>query len=175
MAPSSRMHLLYKASSLQGSNLIDYEIRVYGGPRRATAFAMNNGAKRRMDGTEERRSTEISCVPPRDGTGINTCCREFTMPWKSNICRSGACCCVGGPGQMFWQPPGNPFDYSFVRVAIACTNRWRNQSRPRKPAGFIPNPPDSSYCRQSRTRCPSRHVRANFAPARCDCGAKKRV
>lgn len=30
----SRMHLLYKASSSQGNNLIDYEIRVYEGARR---------------------------------------------------------------------------------------------------------------------------------------------
>lgn len=153
---------------------IDYGAWVYGGARRAAAWRWIT-AWRTTDGPGERRSTEISCVPPRDGTGINTRCREFTMPWKSNICRSGGVPLLRrGPDRMFWQPPGNPFDYSFVRIAIACTRTVRrNQSRPRKPAGFMPNPPDSPYCRQSRTRRPSRHVRANFTPA-C-CRAKERV
>lgn len=148
---------------------IDYEARVYGDAavwRWITAW-------RTTDGPGERWSTEISCVPPRDGTGINTRCREFTMPWKSNICRSGGVLLHRGPDRMFWQPPGNPFDYSFVRVAIACTGRRRNQSRPRKRAGFMPNLPDSPYRRQSRTRCPSRRVRANSASS-CYC-AKEQV
>jgi len=73
-------HLLHASMAyrLQSKSLRRRETR--------SGMAMNNGVK--YDGRRKTEYTEISCVPPRDGTGINTRCREFTMPWKSNICRS---------------------------------------------------------------------------------------
>lgn len=95
---------------------IDYEVRACSGAGDAQRWIT---ARRRTDGSEERRSTEISCVPPRNGTNINTRCREFTMPWKSNICRCRACATFGDARPnvptITWQ---SPFDYSSVCVAI---------------------------------------------------------
>lgn len=117
---------------------IDYEARVCGGARRA---AMNNGA--RNDGRGKDGVRKFRAFLPVTGRALIHAAVNLRCRGKAISVAPGACCCVGGPDRMFWQLPGNPFDYSFVRVAIACTGQRRNQSRPRKPAGFMPNPPDS--------------------------------
>jgi len=110
---------------------------------------MNNDAKK--SGTAKRRSTEISCVPGRDGTGINTRRREFTMPWKSNICRRGACAATAARRSL----------RLFVRPRRNSARSSSASSRPSDSKSPDPNPNSDASISKRACRAASTSARRN--------------
>jgi len=124
---------------------IDYGVGALGVARDVwRRAAMNNGAKKSE--TAKRRSTEISCVPGRDGTGINTRRRKFTMPWKSNICRRGACAATDGC-------PAIPSIIRSSAIASSASSKLSNSKAP------DPNPNSAAPRQRPREfRCAEERV-----------------